>query len=374
MMTLYTPGHHEVTDTLIMYGLVKVIKAAEPLAEVKIRNLGTSYEISCSDNVDLNRVIDVIKLELEKIVRIMKSESEIGARLKNLKKQKIKAPQELTSTFSILHQKSLAALDPTPINSKRIMENVERLYRDIDYNKIFESYFYQSEVHFGNKKKCGIRKTQAKGGSLVILPIGGNLQAGNLQLRYNLCESCQALSWIGMYNFAIRMIHQNKSTIGILTFEDQANDVDVLLLKNFAEIVDIGEYWGDIPLKAIPMLIFSIGETPLAFSTLNWKFVGYILSGEGRVAAIRSYESFKINNLIRFFEKAKIYSYNVTRIVDMLRKNNDGIQALSVFSEAIIYKDIDLVYRAIRSMNNILRSKQNLLDDGIIKAAFEVCY
>ena len=44
-----------------------------------------------------------------------------------------------------------------------------------------------------------------------------------------------------------------------------------------------------------------------------------------------------------------------------------------MFSEAIIYKDIDLLYRAIRSMNNVLQTKQNLLDDGIIKAAFEVC-
>lgn len=168
----------------------------------------------------------------------MKNERKIGDRLRILKKQKIRASQELTSTFSILHQKSPAALDPNPKNSRRIVENVEKLSGNIDYN-IFEFYSYQSEIHFGNKKKCGIRKSQAKGGSLVILPIGGNLQAGNLQLRYNLCENCQALSWIGMYSFAIRMIHQNKSTIGILTFEDQANDVNALLLKNFAEIVDM---------------------------------------------------------------------------------------------------------------------------------------
>ena len=61
-MALYTPGHHEVTDTLIMYGLVKVIKTAEPLAEVKIRNLGISYEILCSDNIDLVKVTETVKL------------------------------------------------------------------------------------------------------------------------------------------------------------------------------------------------------------------------------------------------------------------------------------------------------------------------
>ena len=372
MITLYTPGHHEVTDTLIMYGMVKVIKTAEPLAEIKIRNIGTSYEILCPDNVDLDRITDVMKLELERIAKIMEKERKVGDHLRALKKQKIKASQELISTFSILHQKSLAALDPKPINSRRIVKNIEKLSRNTNYN-IFEYYTYKSEIHFGNKRKCGIRKSQAKGGGLVILPIGGNLQAGSLRLRYNLCESCQALAWIGMYSFAIRMIYQNKSTIGILTFEDQANDVDILLLKNFAEIVDMGEYWGDIPLKAIPMLIFSIGETPMAFSTLDWKFVGYILGGEGKAAAIRSYESFKINNLLRFFERAKIYSYNVARLVDILRKNNDGIQALSMFSEAIIYKDVDSLYKAIRSMNNVLQSKRNVLDDGIIKAAFEVC-
>jgi len=372
MITLYTPGHHEVTDTLIMYGLVKVIKTAEPLAEIKIRNLGISYEILCSDNVDLDRITEVVKLELERICKIMEKERKIGDSLRILKKQKIRASQELTSTFSVLHQKSLAALDPNPINSRRIIENVEKLSRKVNYN-ISEYYSYQSEIHFGRKRKCGIRKSQAKGGGLVILPIGGNLQAGNLQLRYNLCESCQALAWIGMYSFAIKMIHQNKSTIGVLAFEDQANDVDILLLKNFAEIVDMGEYWGDIPLKAIPILVFSIGETPMAFSTSNWKFVGYVLGGEGKAAAIRSYESFKINNLLRFFERAKIYSYNVARLVDILRRNNDGIQALSMFSEAIIYKDIDLLYRAIRFMNNVLQSKQNVLDNGIIKAAFEVC-
>jgi len=372
MITLYTPGHHEVTDTLIMYGLVKVIKTAEPLVKIKIRNLGMSYEIICSDNVNLNRITEAIKLELEGIAKIIEKEREIGNQLRILKKQKKRASHELASTFSILHQKSPAALDPNPINSRRIVENVKKLSKNVNYN-IFEYYSYKSETHFGNMKKCGIRKSQAKGGSLVILPIGGNLQAGNLQLRYNLCESCQTLVWIGMYNFAIRMSHQNKSTIGVLTFEDQANDVDVLLLKNFAEIVDMGEYWGDFPLKAIPMLIFSIGETPMAFSTLNWKFIGYILGGEGKAAAIRSYESFKINNLLRFFEKAKIYSYNVAKLVDILRRNNDGIQALSMFSEAIIYKDIDLLYRAIRFMNNVLQSKQNILDEGIIKAAFEVC-
>lgn len=373
MMALYTPRHHEVTDTLIMYGLVKVIKTAEQLAEVKVRNLGISYEILCSDNIDLNKITETVKLELDKITKIMEKEKELGERLKILKKQRIKASQELTSTFSILHQKSPAALDPNPVNSKRIVDNISKLSENVkDYN-IFERYSRQSKIHFGNRRNCGVRKAQAKGGSLVILPIGGNLQAGSLQLRYNLCESCQALVWIGMYNFAIRMIHGKKSTIAVLTFEDQANDVDILLLKNFAEIVDMGEYWGDIPLKAIPMLIFSIGETPMAFSTSNWKFVGYILGGESKAAAIRNYESFKINSLLMFFERAKIYSYNVARLVDTLRRDNDGIQALSMFSEAIIYRDIDLLYRAIRFMNNVLQPNQNVLDEGIIKAAFEVC-
>ncbi len=372
MITLYTPGHHEVTDTLIMYGLIKVIKTAEPLAEIKIRNFGTSYKILCSDSVDLDKISNVLRLELKKIAKIMDKEREIGENLRILKKQKIKASQEIANTFSILHQKSPAALDPNPINSKRIIENISQLSGDID-DDFLEHYSYQSEVHFGSKRKCGIRKSQAKGGGLAILPIGGNLQASNLQLRYRLCKNCQTLSWIGMYNFAIRMIYQRKSTIGVLTFEDQANDVDILLLKNFAEIVDMGEYWGDVPLKAIPMLILSIGETPMAFSTLNWKFVGYVLGGEGKAAAIRSYESFKLNNLFRFFERAKIYSYNVARMVDSLRRTTDGIQALSMFSEAIIYKDIDLLYRAVRFMNDLLKSNRNVLDDGIIKAAFEVC-
>jgi len=372
MTTLYTPGHHEVTDTLIMYGLVNVIKTAEPIAEINIRNLGTSYEISCSDDIDLDRIKKVIKLEVEKIHKIMEKEKEIAEYIRNLKRQKIKLSQNLTNTFSILHQKSPASLDPNPINSKRIIENVKKLSEKVNLN-ICKEYSYKSEDHSGKSRSCGVRKSQAKGGTLVILPIGGNLQAGSLQLRYNLCDSCQALAWIGLYNFGIRMIHQNKSTIGVLTFEDQSKDVDILLLKNFAEIVNMGEYWGDIPLKAVPMVIFSIGETPMAFSTSNWKFIGYVLGGEGRAAAIRSYESFKINNLLTFFEKAKIYSYNVAKLVNILRRDTDGVQALSMFSEAIIYRDLDMLYRAIRFMNSVLRSRGNILDEGIIKAAFEVC-
>jgi len=365
MIELYTPGHHEVTDTLIMYGLVKVLKSVDPFLNLRIRSLGISYTVELyKDSINPDDLINITLKELKKVVKTMKREKEIGEKLSELKKRKVETPSELKIIFTILHQKSPATLDLNPINSKRLVNNVEELLNIINKDNIISIYTNHKKV----RKNCGSRKG-GKGASLPILPIGGNFPK-----RYTMCEYCQALAWIGLYNFAIRFVYRDKAVVGIFTFEDYAKDIDILLLNNFAELVSTGKIWKDTTLRALPFIILSVGETPMAFSTYSWKFIGYTLGGEGKAAAIRNYGSFNISSLLLFFEKAKIYSFNVARLVEELCKSSDGMIAISTLSEAIIYQDIDRLYAAIRQIRNVLAQEGNerLLDEGLIKAAFEV--
>ncbi|RLI79949.1 hypothetical protein DRP07_09620, partial [Archaeoglobales archaeon] len=274
------------------------------------------------------------------------------------------------------------------------LENIYHSYKFLEQinEKLWKDFSLSTNHKFSTgskvtKVKCGGRsKTKTLvTANLPIAPYAGTVQKVG---SFYLCKLCSALAWIGLWHFSARVVVRGKNVqntyIHLIKPELPIQSEFVLMSENIGQISNVQDpiIKKDIPLLSMPFILLAFGETSAAMLKAQWKSLMYVISSERSgpnwKAAIRSYCTYPINNLMLFFEKAKVYSPNVARLTyTLLPKRRgeslDGIQALSMFSEAIIYKDIDLLYRAIRSMNNVLQSKRNVLDDGIVKAAFEVC-
>ncbi len=401
MIVLHTPGHHEVTDTLIMYGLVEVIKTYRPFSAVKIIPSGDRYLIQ----TDLDK--DAILKALEYYARnrwfVKTYLSRKPKEDKPSRNYVLSLFRKLPSTLKIhmLQRGNEEKQFKNIIDSLEFLSNIKTNIESIfgrfkNKYDLIDRFLYISENHRkieGGEKievLCGKRSKSGRYpvivANLPIAPFGGTVQKVG---AYRLCKLCVALAWIGLFYFSSRITVNSENTqhtyIHVFKPENLANGNIILMLRNIAQI----SFFRTSPLKksgkdlvapsiVIPLVLLSFGETSGALLETEWKSITYVLSGERRAntwrTAIRSVKVFQINSLMSFVEKAKTYSGKYVRLVDSLSKSEDGLLSLSMLSEAIIYHDIDRLYTAIRQIRNVLAQKgsETLLDEGIIKAAFEV--
>lgn len=380
-MRLYTPGHHEFTDTLIMYGLVKVIKVARPLVDVKVNPMGERFLLEA--DITHSEFVDSLKDEgrnlLSHIVRIsLSSNIPYSLRVNMLQRGNEGGRNLKMNKGKLEYNKEGRDYQLENVyHSCEFLENIREYWKDVSLDA--DHKFSEG------KSKCGgrLKTRNLVTANLPIAPYAGTVQKVG---SFYLCKLCSALAWIGLWNFSTKLVLVDSKTqttyINLIKPETTVYSNLLFMVENIGEISNSQHQIirKHIPISSIPFILLSFGETSAALFRSQWKSLIYTISSERKDAnwrtAVRSYSTYPINNLLLFFEKAKIYSPNVARLTHALiprsgRENLDGVHAISMLNEAIIYKDVDMLHRAFRLMNKTLKS--DILDNGIIKAAFEVC-
>ncbi len=386
MVTLYTPGHHEVTDTLIMYGIIETIKFYDPFSKVSVTPLGERFIIQT--NLDKHEILNAFEY-YAKESWLSKNLVYLGNLPQTLRIYMLQRGNENRQLNNIIESfKFLTDL-------KSIKQQLIKQLRK--YPTLLDKFLYFNDNHKNIIYKgklielCGKRSRSSAYplivANLPIAPFGGTMQQVG---SYYLCKLCIALAWTGLFYFSGRIISRNDNIqytyIHIFKPESTIDANTLIMLKNIAQINffrrnPFRKMGKDIvlPSVVIPLLLLTFGETSGAILNRNWKSIIYVFTGEkkgiGWRTALRSIKTFQANTLMSFVERAKIYSNNFVRLINNLSKDEDGINALSTLSEALIYQDINELYAAFRQINRILsnnKKQTKLLDKGIIKAAFEI--
>ncbi len=380
MTVLITPGHHEVTDTLIMFGLVEALKSHDPFAEVRVIPSGDRYQI----------LTDIDEKEIPFILE------EFGKKcyVANLYLHEASQIDKLPSVMKLhmLQRGNENRQQENISDSFRFLQELSKEIIKFEKNNLIRKLIYIDESHrFLESKRgtdvlCGKRKKSGKFplvvANLPIAPFGGTLQGVG---SYCLCKLCVSLAWIGLYYYSSRIVLSSRDSqqtfVHIFRPESESTGEIILMLKNISQINLLRQKLFEnpnlsLPTAAIPLLLLCFGETSAAISEVNLRSIVYSFTNERKMSwrtAIRNIATYQINPLIKFVEYSKIYSDKLLRLVNALISTPDGILTLSTLSQAIIFQNNDQLYSAFREIRKILsnNNRENLLDRGIIKAAFE---
>lgn len=235
MTVLITPGHHEITDTLIMYGLVEALKMRDPFAEVIVVPSGDRYRILT--NIDEGEIHYILE-------EFGKKSYITNLYLYETSQMNILPP---VIRLHMLQRGNENRQQENIINSFKFLQELSGEISKLKKNNLIKKLIYIDENHkFLESRKeletlCGKRKKSGKFPSVVanlpIAPFGGTLQGVG---SYYLCKLCVALAWIGLYYYSSRIVLSSKDSqqtfVHIFKPESESKGETILMLKNISQI------------------------------------------------------------------------------------------------------------------------------------------
>ncbi|MGQ9469273.1 MAG: hypothetical protein ACUVTD_05540, partial [Nitrososphaerales archaeon] len=215
-MKLYTPAHHEVLDTLIMYGLTKTINCAYPTLRFDIISSGVQYVLELHDELD-SKIID-------------RKRDELFEELTN--GSNISYFRELTQSYRVITTSDVTRLEPN-------FEN--RYYWVSRLNKLKEAKVVSTFTSYSKKDHRlyeGRLGSSGETAGLPILPIAGKFRPYLFKYEaksYKLCSGCQMYANIGLNTLSQSIATRQQGFILCLRPLIRATNHDVALLENFGE-------------------------------------------------------------------------------------------------------------------------------------------
>jgi len=362
---LFTPGHGDPFETLMLNGLVTSLLEADPFSKINIHKEGARYVIKANTKAEGTRIV-------EHALTCISQDIELGSSL---------------SKISLANR-------PQPTFKKA--ENLQKLLKELSYAKGMDVYEeFGKETHIVEKGEGrGARGRLLLKAHIPVAPVGGaHMQLSYVTIGttgrasfkgpadYVVCPLCLLLAWTGLVRSTALIITERGGrerltrvvySVASPLHADQ-DDVSALSLI-FGEKVERLDV--DVPTLAAPMLAFFTGETVLTvrniFNLLTWSYVR-----QGGFLGVRDFSLAPLNPLLNFVAKAKSKSPNLPRLARSLltpkRVHDKEVapepELISMLAEAILYGSFD-VYSIVRSLWSALelRDERRVLDRGIVEA------
>jgi len=359
-LTLYTPGHGEPMETLILNGLVTSMLEADPYSKFSIFREGFRYRVEVrSTNTSGSDVVEVALNCIEEDAKLGRSLSKI---------ELANSPQPVVGAEKILKEVWLA-------EGMDVFEEFSN-----------ENHSYLTGEGRGSRRK-GRKITPLIKAHVPIAPFGGAyMQFSYISIGttgraafqgptdYVACPLCVLLAWVGMINTTSIIASRTRNTIRVLFSTPapiRADQDDIAVLYTiFGEKVEVYDDV-DIPILATPLLTLSTGETIFAvFGVFNMVFWSF--NKQRTFIGVRDLNILPLNPLLDFIANAKLKSPNLPRIVQAFVQKTRGLpksepELISMLSEALLFGNYS-AYDIVRSWWSALerRGRLRLLDSGLV--------
>lgn len=364
-ITLYTPGHGLVTDSLILHGLLRVLSVVG-VYDAEIERLGDRFAVKIpSEKLDLRALTEHFeRSEIAESIRI-------SANL-YLKSDAMVRP--LAKIFDVNP-------DVSRKNNRSWVQKLLKAIKYLDLSLLIDRDHKSSrkEGRAGNKDFTLY---------LPLSSIYGKYHGRGYRLRaepYTVCETCFTLSSLGLiygaYSVVVRRDRNKFSLLMTIVPRERMRASELLVLQRLLEDYEVIEREvADIPLLALPLYTLSAGETLLALDSpseiITWKlvFAGTQRSLDIAVLQLDRIVNFithiktelrewpyvvheclgdeegftlmaDLNELINFdrsMQRAYKFARELTSYVERGRKEEDKKRAC------------DLLYRNIRTVTNVI--------------------
>jgi len=374
VINLYTPGHGDPLETLIVNGIVLSLIEEHEDAKIDVLKQGSRFivKISGLNNIDerkvlentVESVIDDCKLwSLEREVLL----SKIGLSFK---------PQPAVKAESILRiirDEALSYINSTSLSFVKEFSQ--------------ENHMTRWDERRNRKKKGRLFKVHIQiapfAGSYMRLPYVTTGTAGGASFKseeadYVVCPFCLIFSLAGLVKSTSIISYSTKKKSQSLFISPsplRATQDDIALLGLiFGEKVEvIGAEKCEIP--SLGGILYSIvsGETVGALSEQSlFDAVYWVCSKEGNFISVREFGSVPLLNLYRFVTEAKKRSQFLTRLVNKIAE--DQPELLELLCESLVFSGYD-AYNVVRSIWAFLEKMEKTekipLDLGIVSALIE---
>jgi len=322
-ITLYTPGHNLVTDSLIMHGIVRYLLWADvDIDSVKIRRLGERFIIEIGNP-------NSIKEDKAKQV------------LASLQDQAIKLLSKGDYTYLI---RFFEKIDAANLNRPAFKEWMRQFAQAItkfysDSVRIYEDYDHMESE---GRVRAGYPTLY-----LPLGPVYGKYNQSNYSARevpYKVCYTCFLFANLGLvYGTGIIRIEKSngaKSIMFTLIPTNEVEIVDVILTQRAFELVHERFMGIDVPTIAVPLIALSIGETLYAFK--NAEVLVWVYEKSGNSLRITQPFHVSVDKLLRVLSTIKYYVPEWPRVVhECFLSNDDGPVILATLTETIINDNVD---------------------------------
>jgi len=329
-ITLYTPGHNLVTDSLIMHGIVRYLLWADvDVDSVKIRRLGERFVIEIRDP-------NLIKEdEAKQVLLSIQDQADL------LNKSNY---AYLTRFFEKI---DAANLNRSVSEFRKWVQQFSQAITKFDFDSVRA---YEDYNHIESESEGRVRA----GYPTLYLPLGpmyGKYDQSNYKMQakqYKVCYTCFLFANLGLVygTGVIRLEKGNraKSIMFTLIPTNEMEMVDVVLAQRAFEFVHERFVGIDVPTIAVPLIALSIGETLYAFSDVDVLVWVYEKSGTTKKQSFRITQPIHVNvsRLLRTLSTIKYYVPEWPRVVyECYLSNDDGPVILATLTETIINDNVD---------------------------------
>lgn len=359
-INLYTPGHGDPIDTLIVNGMIISLMEEYPDIKIEVSKQASRFFVKILSKDDINE-----RNVIENAVTSIKEDCELGDDGKiglSFRTQPAVKPEKI---------KELANKALSQINSSKS-----------SFIGDFSNELHMLKRHEGRgKEKRNLFKVHVQiapfAGSYLRLPYITVGSAGRALFKaeeadYVVCPFCFIFSWTGLIKSTsiIAFSTKNKkSTLFTLPSPVKATQDDVALLSLiFGEKVEVIRGNREIP--ALGGVLYSMvsGETVGALSAQSLLDAIYWVSAkEDGFISVRSFGSIPLLNVYEFVAEAKRKSPFLVKLIDIIAGREPELLAL--LTESLVIPGYN-AYGVVRSLwtflEGIEKANKVPLDIGIV--------
>lgn len=351
MVTLYTPGHNLITDSLIVHGVLRILGVLGHYSGV-VQRVGERF------------VVDVEGLDHH-------SASDLGSRFRGTdtyRSLQLALDLYISRNYMPRDQGIGKILESSPGETKKWIKALNESLQNLDLS------YYLSPDHIIS---VGEGRGRGRGLHALYIPLSsiyGKYQALDYSTAakpYSVCRTCLGLASLGlMYGALTTVVQRENSRYTLFTTiipGDRIGIADLLIMQRLLEghrtIGGFGESTvSDIPLLALPLYLLSVGETLAAIESevdvLTWK-----VAKVGRRTRSLDTALISLNKLMDFVTEVKMLVPEWPRMVSECFEAEDGFAILSELTERIVFSgDTGSVYSTIRRIASYIegRSREDI--------------
>ncbi|MBS7612295.1 hypothetical protein KEJ27_08895 [Candidatus Bathyarchaeota archaeon] len=364
VINLYTPGHGDPLDTLIVNGIVLSLMEEYPDIKIEVLKQASRFIVKILNKDDINErnvidnaimsIIEDCELETEGKIGLSFS-SQPAVRPENIVKAINGALSHINSSKSSFIEDFSDELHAMKKQEGRGKEKRNLFKVHVQIAPFTGSYLrlpYMTVGNTGTASKAGFKAEEAD---------------------YIVCPFCFIFSWAGLIkstSIIVFSTKNKKSTLFILPSPVKATQDDVALLSLiFGEKVEVVRA-GDREIPALGGVLYSMasGETIGALSAQSLLDAIYWVSAkEGNFISVRSFGSMPLLNVYKFVAEAKRKSPFLVRLIDTIADREPEL--LTLLTESLVipgYNIYDIVRSLWAFLERIEKTDKVPLDIGIV--------